>query len=74
MPLPAMRRLLPELKEPGQVLSEGIRVHLSEETFSYSVGIIEDPGISFRDEASDRRHRIDVFLQRVRHTKGVTFA
>jgi hypothetical protein len=73
MPLPAMRRLMRELKELRTSPPEGIRVQLSEESVLDLVGIIEGPGMSFRDEAF-RRHRIDVFLQRVRHTKGATFA
>jgi ubiquitin-conjugating enzyme E2 S len=52
MPLPAMRRLMRELKELKTSPPEGIRVQLSEESVLDLVGIIEGPGMSFRDEAS----------------------
>jgi ubiquitin-conjugating enzyme E2 S len=51
MPLPAMRRLMRELKELRTSPPEGIRVQLSEESVLDLVGIIEGPGMSFRDEA-----------------------
>jgi ubiquitin-conjugating enzyme E2 S len=51
MPLPAMRRLMRELKELRTSPPEGIRVQLSEESVLYLVGIVEGPGMSFRDEA-----------------------
>jgi ubiquitin-protein ligase len=73
MPLPAMRRLMRELKELRTSPPEGIRVQLSEESVLDLVGIVEGPGMSFRDEAFRLRH-IDVSLQRVHRTKGVTFA
>ena len=50
MPLPAMRRLMRELKELRTSPPEGIRVQLSEESVLDLVGIIEGPGMSFRDE------------------------
>ena len=51
MPLPAMRRLMRELKELRTSPPEGIRIQLSEESVLDLVGIIEGPGMSFRDEA-----------------------
>jgi ubiquitin-conjugating enzyme E2 S len=51
MPLPAMRRLMRELKELRTSPPEGIRVQLSEESVLDLVGIIEGPGMSLRDEA-----------------------
>lgn len=51
MPLPAMRRLMRELKELRTSPPEGIRVQLSEESVLDLVGIVEGPGMSFRDEA-----------------------
>jgi ubiquitin-conjugating enzyme E2 S len=51
MPLPAMRRLMRELKELRTSPPEGIRVQLSEENVLDLVGIIEGPGVSFPDEA-----------------------
>ena len=47
MPLPAMRRLMRELKELRTSPPEGIRVQLSEESVLDVVGIIEGPGESF---------------------------
>lgn len=73
MPLPAMRRLMRELKELRTSPPEGIRVQLSEESVLDLVGIVEGPGMSFRDDAF-RLSRIDVSLQRAHRTKGVTFA
>jgi ubiquitin-conjugating enzyme E2 S len=52
MPLPAMRRLMRELKELRTSPPEGIRVQLSEESVLDLVGIVEGPGMSFRDEVS----------------------
>ena len=71
MPLPAMRRLMRELKELRTSPPEGIRVQLNEESVLDLVGILEGPGMSFRHFD---RNRIDVFLQRVHHTKAATFA
>jgi len=51
MPLPAMRRLMRELKELRTNPPEGIRVQLSEESVLDLVGIIEGPGMSFRGGA-----------------------
>jgi ubiquitin-conjugating enzyme E2 S len=51
MPLPAMRRLMRELKELRTSPPEGIRIQLSEESVLDLVGIVEGPGKSFRDEA-----------------------
>ena len=51
MPLPAKRRLMRELKELRTSPPEGIRVQLSEESVLDLVGILEGPGMSFRDES-----------------------
>jgi ubiquitin-conjugating enzyme E2 S len=50
MPLHAMRRLMRELKEIRTSPPEGIRIQLSEESVLDLVGIIEGPGMSFRNE------------------------